>query len=63
VCVETTARDAFVRNYQVVMVRDCLAGSSPAEHDASLVTLARYFDAAVVDSAEIKALWAAEQAA
>jgi ureidoacrylate peracid hydrolase len=63
VCVETTARAAFVRNYQVVMVRDCLAGSSPAEHEASLVTLARYFDASVAASSEIKALWAAEPAA
>lgn len=62
VCVETTARDAFVRDYRIVMVRDCLAGSSAPEHEASLVTLARYFDAVVAGADEIKALWAAKRA-
>ena len=61
VCVETTARDAFVRDYRVVMVRDCLAGASLQEHEASLTSLARYFDAVVANSADIKAVWAAER--
>ena len=55
ICVETTARDAFVRDYRVVMIRDCLAGSSVAEHDASLRTLERYFNATVLDAEQAAA--------
>jgi ureidoacrylate peracid hydrolase len=58
VCVESTARDAFARNYRVVMVADCLAGSSPAEHDWSLRTLERYFGATVAEASELIAMWA-----
>jgi ureidoacrylate peracid hydrolase len=55
ICVETTARDAFVRDYRVVMIRDCLAGSSIAEHEASLRTLERYFNATVLDAGQTAA--------
>jgi ureidoacrylate peracid hydrolase len=55
VCVETTARDAYVRDYQIVLVRDCLAGSSVEEHEAALRTLERYFSAAVLDSEQAAA--------
>ncbi|MCW5771362.1 MAG: cysteine hydrolase [Rhodospirillaceae bacterium] len=61
ICVETTARDAFARNYEVVMVRDCLAGSSAAEHQATLSTLSRYFDAVVADAGELAAVWVGER--
>jgi ureidoacrylate peracid hydrolase len=50
VCVETTARDAFCRDYRVVLVSDCLAGSSAVEHEASLRSLERYFNALVLDA-------------
>jgi ureidoacrylate peracid hydrolase len=50
VCVETTARDAVVRDYEIILVNDCLAGSSVEEHQASLRTLSRFFNATVVDS-------------
>jgi ureidoacrylate peracid hydrolase len=55
VCVETTARDAFVRDYKVVLIRDCLAGSSVEEHEASLRTLERYFNGLVLDSRQAAA--------
>ena len=58
VCVESTARDAFARNYTVTMVRDCLAGSSPEEHDWALRSLERYFGAAVEDAERVVASWA-----
>ncbi len=62
ICVESTARDAFVRNYQIVMVRDCLAGSSVEEHEWTLRTLEHYFDAAVADAGEIASIWAGRDA-
>lgn len=43
VCVETTARNAFLRDYYVIVPADACATFSEAEHDASLVTIDRYF--------------------
>jgi ureidoacrylate peracid hydrolase len=63
VCVETTARDAFCRDYRVVLVRDCLAGSSAAEHEASLRSLERYFNALVLDADAVEAALAPKTAA
>jgi ureidoacrylate peracid hydrolase len=62
ICVESTARDAFARNYTVTRVRDCLAGSSVEEHDWALRSLERYFGAAVADSASVAAAWASAPA-
>jgi ureidoacrylate peracid hydrolase len=53
VCVETTAREAVVRDYRIVLVSDCLAGSSVEEHEASLRALSRYFNGSVVASNDI----------
>jgi len=63
VCVESTARDAFARNYAVTMVRDCLAGSSTQEHDWALRSLERYFGADIADSEAVAASWADRLAA
>jgi ureidoacrylate peracid hydrolase len=57
VCVESTARDAFARNYAVVMARDCLAGSSLEEHEWALRSLERYFGAIVAEADAIAAAW------
>jgi len=56
ICVETTAREAFVRDYSLTLVEDCLAGSSDAEHHASLQTLKKYFDAFVMSAQQIGAI-------
>jgi nicotinamidase-related amidase len=40
VCVEATARDAFHRDFRVVVLRDCVSGFSRELHDASLRTMA-----------------------
>jgi ureidoacrylate peracid hydrolase len=53
VCVETTAREAFVRGYRLVMVADCLAGTSANEHEATLRTMERYFAAVVTTSGAV----------
>jgi len=63
ICVESTVRDAFARNYGVVMARDCLAGSSAEEHEWTLRSLERYFGATVLNADEIAAAWTGDRAA
>jgi ureidoacrylate peracid hydrolase len=43
VCCESTARDAMMLDYNVVMVSDCLAALSDDEHRASLETFIQQF--------------------
>lgn len=43
VCVHTTARDACMRDLDVVVVRDCVAAYSQEDHDAALRTMGRHF--------------------
>ncbi len=38
-CVEATARDAFHRDFRIVVLSDCVSGFSRKLHDASLETL------------------------
>jgi ureidoacrylate peracid hydrolase len=57
VCVETTARAAFVRDYFVVVVEDGTATYSQAEHDAALVTIDKYFGE-VVTIDRLIGMWA-----
>jgi ureidoacrylate peracid hydrolase len=52
VCVETTARDAYNRNYNVVLVEDCCGAFDAGEHKATLINMRNYFGA-VAASAEI----------
>jgi ureidoacrylate peracid hydrolase len=41
-CIDTTARDAFMHEYDVVLVRDCIAGINPAWHETALEILGFY---------------------
>ncbi len=43
VCVETTARDACMRDFDVVVVKECVAAYSAAAHDAALANIERHF--------------------
>jgi ureidoacrylate peracid hydrolase len=43
VCCESSARDAMMLNYKVIMVSDANATTSDAEHRASLAAIARSF--------------------
>jgi ureidoacrylate peracid hydrolase len=43
VCCESTARSAFFRDYQVVLVGDCTASFDPDMHDAALKTVDLFF--------------------
>ena len=56
VCVESTARDAFFRDYQVVVPADCVGCYSEDRQTASLAVLARSFGI-VAPSADIISAW------
>ncbi len=61
VCVESTARDAYMRDYHLVMVEDCCGAVTKAEHEATLHTMRGYFGR-VLDSHAIAAHWQATRA-
>lgn len=56
VCVESTARDAFMMDYYVTMVDDCMATSDPALHEATLENTRRHFGL-VASSEEVMETW------
>ena len=61
VCVETTARQAFLRDYYVVFASDCTATYDQAAHDATLRNIDAFFGQ-VVSAEEIQACWEQEPA-
>ena len=56
VCVESTARDAYMRDYYVTFVEDCSATYDQAKHDATLRNMADHFGV-VVTANEIIEAW------
>jgi nicotinamidase-related amidase len=56
VCVESTARDAYMRDYYVTFVDDCSAAYDQAKHDATLRNMADHFGV-VATSGEIMEAW------
>lgn len=56
VCVESTARDAFMRDLHVVFPRDASATYYPAAHAATLSTIGLHFGE-LSDVDEISSLW------
>ncbi|MCL6637784.1 MAG: cysteine hydrolase [Alicyclobacillus sp.] len=58
VCVETTARDAFMRDYYVVVAGDACATYSLQAHDQALANVRRHFGH-VADSSDICKIWEA----
>jgi ureidoacrylate peracid hydrolase len=61
VCVESTARDAFMRDYHVLFVSDCTGVDDPAVQQAALERIERYFGH-VVSSDDILQAWNANKA-
>ncbi len=43
VCVESTARDGFMLDYQIIFLSDCTAAYSREEHDMTLSNIHQYF--------------------
>ena len=56
VCVETTARDAYMYDYYVTMVEDCAAAYEPRLHESTLENMRRHFGL-VTSSEEIVETW------
>lgn len=56
VCVETTARDAYMYDYYVTMVEDCAAAYEPKLHENTLENIRRHFGL-VASSREIIQAW------
>jgi ureidoacrylate peracid hydrolase len=54
ICVRSTVHDAFFHGYQVVVPEDCVAGTSPREHESSLYDMATHFGV-VTDSLSVVA--------
>ena len=58
VCVETSAREAFVRDYYVVVVSDGTAAYVPADHEMTLKNIDRFFGESA-SIADLTVLWPA----
>jgi len=56
-CVESTARDGFMKDYHIVFVGDCAATSTTEDHEATLRNI-RYGFGVVVNSDEVIGTWA-----
>src|SRR5207237_8060118 len=56
VCVETSAREAFVRDYYVVVASDGTAAYVDADHDMTLTNIDRFFGE-TTSIEELAALW------
>jgi len=61
VCVETTARHAYIKGYYVVTLADCTGAPSRDEHEAALVNLGKYLGR-VATSDELLSTWAGRAA-
>ncbi len=57
VCVESTTRDAYQLDYDIVFLADCCAAYSREEHDGTLHNIAAHFGD-VVGEREVVATWA-----
>jgi ureidoacrylate peracid hydrolase len=60
VCVETTAREGYQRNYHIAFLEDCTATTSVEDHEASLRNMRTYFGK-VLSSGEVVQAWQARQ--
>ncbi len=56
VCVESTARDACMLDYDVVVVNDATCAGTDAEHSAALFNIRQYFGS-VADTATVLSAW------
>lgn len=54
-CIETTIRDAYMRDYDLVIVEDCVAGVRQEWHDAAVATW-KYYMGMVVPLDELRTM-------
>ena len=57
ICVDSTARDGFMRDYYIVFLSDCTEGTSLEEHQSTLRTMSMFFGE-VTTSEEVMKAWA-----
>lgn len=55
-CVESTARDGFMMDYRIVLMKDACAAFSQEEHDMTVKTIDTYFGMAA-DSTDVITFW------
>lgn len=60
VCVESTARDGFMRDYYVVFSSDGTATYAREDHESTLRNIDRYFGQ-ITSNAELQAIWMANE--
>lgn len=60
VCVESTARDGFMRDYYIVFLRDCTATYRKEVHEFTLANIEKHFGV-VTDSNELLRNWESYQ--
>ncbi len=56
VCIESTARDGYMRDYHIIVVEDCTASYSEEPHQATLANIRRAFGR-VATTDEIVSVW------
>jgi ureidoacrylate peracid hydrolase len=61
VCVETTARHGYIKGYHVVLLEDCSAATTPAEHASGLFNIGTYFGT-VTTAPELSKIWSEDAA-
>ncbi len=54
ICVLFTASDAYLRDYKIIVPRDCVASNTPAENDAALQLMAKILKADTRNSDELE---------
>ena len=59
VCVESTLRDAFQRDFHVVLVDDCCAAASSALHQGTVENVRRQFGGLIASSGDLIESWTA----
>lgn len=60
VCVSSTARDAFQRDFNTITLADCAAEQTLARHESGLATLASVFGL-VCNSSDVLGVWDAQR--
>lgn len=60
VCVESTARDGFMKDFFIVVAKDCVAARSVEENNTALSILGKHFGT-IATSGEIVSAWAKQK--
>jgi len=60
VCVETSLRSAFIRDFEVVLLEDCAAARSRRAHEATLDTVRQHFGI-VASADDVERAWEASK--